>query len=315
MLFIFESIKRRILAERAVRRNDIEKAFLNATKRYLKENRGIQTPREIERISNEILDNCNRDLRVILLGSSAKYSATPESDIELFIYSEKFASCGEFHGGEYWDFIKFLKEEIAKKLGMKRRVEGREKFLVDLRVGTPDLIAELARRETERARRERGAFWTFTPATDGILVGDVKRDMIADLIPEVSSVARRLGKGQDLYEWGIKQYRESLDVLLRGIGEDEPEKLYRYFDLLIRGVAIRESRRFGTTSFREFKTKPYWLLFDSKLHLRGRASLRDGIKRYLIGTILFRAKLRDRISYEKRYLRRFVHINLPISRS
>jgi len=96
LLFIFESIKRRILVEKALEKNDIEKALRDATKEFLIEIYGVRDQTELERFTQNFLTRCDRDIVVFLLGSSAKYAATPESDIELFLYSEKFVECDVF---------------------------------------------------------------------------------------------------------------------------------------------------------------------------------------------------------------------------
>ena len=323
MLFIFESIKRRILVEKALEKNDIEKALRDATKEFLIEIYGVRDQTELERFTQNFLTRCDRDIVVFLLGSSAKYAATPESDIELFLYSEKFVECDVFariegneltiDSGRYWNFLKKLKESIARRLGFIKQGTREEELLVDLRIGTPELISVLAKQETNRFRRERGVFWTFTLVTDGIVLGN-DETLVDRLAPRLTRIAQTMGKGADLYKWGVRHYRNSISGVLRELGRGyHPEKLYRYFDLLMRALSIKNS--VSLDDIRNIKAKPYWFMFDGakELHwrLEGSEDLKEEIKGILVNTIRFRAKLLSEISYQVGPLWRFLDANFP----
>ena len=316
LLFMFESVLRKHILENATRRGVFEEAFKDAVREYLHVEGS-----ELERILND----CNRDIIVFLMGSSAKYSATPESDVEVFLYTEKFVSneCRRHrrmreilsNTDEYRRFRSVLRKVLATKIGFVRE-EQRDPYLVDLRIGTLDLIKKLAESETSLRERERGVFWTYTPVVDGLVVGrDRKRAkrIIDGLADKLDKIATSLNKGNDLFEWGLKQYRESISILLGEPRRIRPEEVYRYFDLLTRGIAIKrkadkeEGRSLDMV--RKFDTKPYWLLFDRQ-DIKGTDRLEASIKKTLIEVIRFRAKLAESVPYSRSAMRRFYEENL-----
>lgn len=283
LCMIYESIKRIFLIKK--HKDAIKNATFEAIKSFIEKKK---RDRELEKEFRDIVpETCDKNIKIILMGSASRLEATPGSDIELFLYSPNFEKCEKL-----WKNLNIYKE-LCKEI--EKKIKERINISVDARIGTINVICEIARKERSEREKERTLFWLFTPLADGIFIDriDIEKyiEKLQDTIPELKS-------GMNWFEWGLQRYRTSAIDILRELGRNVVKSLHYFFYDAFRFTVMKELGyerlcKGDIKDIRAWANKPYWITYENEnsLIIRGKlGNLATVHAEYLIKTVLARYK-------------------------